>query len=134
MNSRTKVLIANNDGAKLISLLLWLEQYTDLEVVGTTATEDEFNQSVNDHQPDVVLMDIGINPSSKAIRFTESQPAILLMHESDVAPLEGPLTREFDGQISPKQSLHEMADAIRKAANKRMLQKTASYIPAQKAG
>ncbi|HEY9786032.1 MAG TPA: hypothetical protein V6D17_11560 [Candidatus Obscuribacterales bacterium] len=137
MNPRTKVLIANKDGAKLISLLLWLEQYGDLEVTGTTSTE--LACCLNETAPDVVLMDLNVHSELETsflrnLRNAESAPAFLLMHESEVAPIESTLSREFDGHISPRSSLKELADAVRKAANKRSLAISAARIPNTKAG
>lgn len=138
MNSRTKVLIANKDGARLISLLLWLEQYADLEVTGTTSSDDELKQYVIEHKPDVVLLDLNVqingNCPASFIKSKDSSPSVLLMHQSEIKPLEGPLTRDCDGQINPKNTLKDIVEIIRKAANKRMVQITATRIPSTKAG
>ncbi len=85
MNPRTKLLIAQPDGAKLVSLLLWLEQYTDLEVVGTTCSGDKVADCTSFHQPDVVLLDFCLlaqdPPAATAkIKSVASAPAILVMH------------------------------------------------------
>ena len=43
-------------------------------------------------------------------------PAILVMHESDIAPMESALSKDPDGYINPKLALSELTESIRKAA------------------
>lgn len=139
MNPRTKLLIAQPDGAKLVSLLLWLEQYTDLEVVGTTCSGDKLAACTSFHQPDVVLLDFSLlaqdQPAATAkIKAVASSPAILVMHESDIAPMESALSKDLDGYINPKLVLSELTESIRKAAQKRVVPMAPAYVPATMAG
>ncbi len=139
MNPRTKLLIAQPDGAKLVSLLLWLEQYTDLEVVGTTCSGDKLAACTSFHQPDVVLLDFSLlaqdQPAATAkIKSVASLPAILVMHESDIAPMESALSKDLDGYINPKLALSELTESIRKAAQKSVVPMAAAYVPATMAG
>lgn len=139
MNPRTKLLIAQPDGAKLVSLLLWLEQYTDLEVVGTTCSGDKLAVCTSYHQPDVVLVDFSLlaqdQPEATAkIKNTDSHPAILVMHESDIAPMESALGKDLDGYINPKLALSQLTESIRKAAQKRVISVAPVYVPATMAG
>jgi DNA-binding NarL/FixJ family response regulator len=136
MNPRTKLLIAQPDGAKLVSLLLWLEQYTDLEVVGTTCSGDKLASCTSFHQPDVVLLDFSLLAQDQPakIKSVASLPAILVMHESDIAPMESALSKDLDGYINPKLALSELTENIRKAAQKRVVPMAAAYVPATMAG
>ncbi|HNB24085.1 MAG TPA: hypothetical protein PKZ32_16825 [Candidatus Melainabacteria bacterium] len=139
MNLRTKLLIAQPDGAKLVSLLLWLEQYTDLEVVGTTCSGDKLAACTAYHQPDVVLVDFSQvaqdqQVSTAQLKASASHPAILVMHESDIAPMESALGGDLDGYINPKLALSELTESVRKAALKRALPATPAYVPATMAG
>jgi len=138
MNSRTKLLIAQPDGAKLVSLLLWLEQYSDMEVVGTTSSGDKLVDCTNFHQPDVVLLDFSLmaqdEKNTSNMKAAGSTPAILVMHESDIAPMGYALGKDLDGYINPKFSLQELTDCIRKAAQKRLAPVAAAYVPATMAG
>ncbi len=139
MNPRTKLLIAQPDGAKLVSLLLWLEQYTDMEVVGTTCSGDKLTDCTSFHQPDVVLLDFCLlsqdPPAATAkIKSVASAPAILVMHESDIAPMESMLSKDLDGYINPKLALSELTEIIRKAAQKRVVPMSPAYVPATMAG
>lgn len=139
MNPRTKLLIAQPDGAKLVSLLLWLEQYTDLEVVGTTCSGDKLVDCTSFHQPDVVLLDFSLlaqeeKTATAKIKHAASAPAILVMHESDIAPMESALSKDLDGYINPKLALSELTETIRKAAQKRVVPMPAAYVPATMAG
>lgn len=137
MNSRTKVLIAQPDGAKLVSLLLWLEQYSDLEVVGTTCSGEKLAASSAFHQPDVVLLDFTLfaqdENSTAKIKSASSTPSVLVMHESDIAPMGYALGKDLDGYINPKSALQELTENIRKAAQKRVHMAPA-YVPSTMAG
>lgn len=139
MNPRTKLLIAQPDGAKLVSLLLWLEQYTDLEVVGTTCTGDKLAACATFHQPEVVILDFSLlaqdQPATTGkIKATASHPAILVMHESEIAPMESALGKDLDGYINPKLVLSELTESVRKAAQKRIAPVAPVYVPATMAG
>lgn len=138
MNSRTKLLIAQPDGAKLVSLLLWFEQYTDLDVVGTTSSGEKLVGNSSYHQPDVVLADFSLLADEKQsiakIKATSTSPSILVMHESDIAPLESALGKDFDGYINPKLSLNELTEAIRRAAQKHAVASASTFIPTTMAG
>ncbi|MCC6976895.1 MAG: hypothetical protein IT343_01135 [Candidatus Melainabacteria bacterium] len=139
MNPRTKLLIAQPDGAKLVSLLLWLEQYSDMEVVGTTCSGDKLVNCATFHQPDVVLLDFSLmaqdeKSTAADIKSVSSTPAILVMHESDIAPMEYALGKDLDGYINPKLSLQELTENVRKSAQKRLTPVAAAYVPATMAG
>jgi DNA-binding NarL/FixJ family response regulator len=139
MNPRTKLLIAQPDGAKLVSLLLWLEQYTDLEVVGTTCSGDKLAACTTFHQPEVVLLDFSLLAQDQPvipskIKATTTHPSILVMHESEIAPMESALGKDLDGYINPKLVLSELTECIRKAAQKRVASVAPVYVPATMAG
>jgi DNA-binding NarL/FixJ family response regulator len=139
MISRTKLLIAQPDAAKLVSLILWMEQFTDIEVVGTTRSGDKLVHCVASHQPDVVLLDFSLSAGNAAaavrrIKGVSSTPAILVMHESDIAPMESALGKDLDGYINPKISLTELTDSVRMAAQRRVEAGVNAYIPAALAG
>ncbi len=137
MNSRTKLLIAQPDGAKLVSLLLWLEQYSDMEVVGTTCSGAKLIDCAAFHQPDVVLLDFSLLAEESAatakLKSVASNPALLVMHESDIAPMGYALGKDLDGYINPKLALQELTENIRKAAQKRVHMAPA-YVPSTMAG
>lgn len=137
MNPRTKVLIAQPDGAKLVSLLLWLEQFTDMEVVGTTCSGEKLVACSTFHQPDVVLLDFSLfaqdESATAKIKMANSSPSVLMMHESEIAPMGYALGKDLDGYINPKIALQEFTETIRKAAQKRVHMAPA-YVPSTMAG
>ncbi|HEY9714326.1 MAG TPA: hypothetical protein V6C72_12725 [Chroococcales cyanobacterium] len=146
MNARTKVFIVDRDCASLVSLMLWLDQFADLEVTGATADATSMAGAlvgqVKRAQPDVVLVDLAsaieiadttVFPTTlvKAIKSAAGEPGILIrgQHDQEIA-----LAAETDGYFGPKSSIKELADAIRKIANKRRLALSAANMPMTKAG
>lgn len=139
MDTRTKVFFIEPSCAKLVSLMLWLDQYPEFELVGTASSAFDLRDVVSDAEPDVVLFDIGASSpddlrSIRELKTTRPCPAVLVMHQDDVALMEGPLTRETDGQIGPKTSLKELAEHLRRAANKRRVALSVANVPATRAG
>lgn len=139
MISRTKLLIAQPDAGKLVSLILWMEQFTDIEVIGTTRGGEKLVNCISHHQPDVVLLDFSLSTANAGaaasrIKGVSSTPAILVMHESDIAPMEFALGKDLDGYINPKMSLNELTDSVRLAAQRRVEAGANAYRPAALAG
>ncbi len=138
MNARTKIFIADYDCASLVSLMLWLEQFPEFEVSGTSSNGAHLVDRINQLNPDVVLLDInkGVSenlPVVRAIRGSASSPAILLKSPSEQHN-DHALAMESDGSIGPLTAVKDLCDAIRKAANKRRMALSAANMPLTKAG
>lgn len=138
MNSLTKVFILEHDCDSLVSLMLWLDQFPELDVSGSTMRNGEIARQLQDAQPDVVLLNIptvGAEnlPVVRMIKACASAPCVVLMHKGD-AVIEGVLALESDGQVGAKTSLKEVCEAIKKAANKQRLAVSAANMPMTKAG
>jgi hypothetical protein len=138
MNALTKVFIVEHDTDSLVSLMLWLDQFPELDVSGSTVLNGNLAQQVEDAQPDVVLLGIptvGLEnlPTVRMIKSALSLPQVVLMHKGE-SVIEGTLASETDGQIGAKTSLKELCETIKRVANKRRLAVSAANIPMTKAG
>src|ERR1051326_5467788 len=58
MNQRIKIFIVEYDCVNLITLMLWLDQFPEFEVLGTTVDDGALREQIDDLKPDVVLLDI----------------------------------------------------------------------------
>jgi hypothetical protein len=126
MSNRVKIFIVEYDCVSLITLMLWLDQFPDFEVLGTTIDTGNLGDQVAQLQPDVVLLDIATpGPEDIAplleIKSVEPSPAVLLLYHGDPTGLKGILQDESDGQLGPNRTLGDLQGAILRAYNKRRL-------------
>jgi DNA-binding NarL/FixJ family response regulator len=138
VNARTKIFIADYDCASLVSLMLWLEQFPEFEVSGTSHNGAHLVDRINQVNPDLVLLDINKGvaenlPVVRAIRGSASSPAILLKSQTEHIN-DHALSAESDGTIGPSTAVKDLCDAIRKATNKRRMALSAANMPMTKAG
>ena len=101
MNQRIKIFIVEYDCVSLITLMLWLDQFPEFDVLGTTVDTGSLRQKLMDLQPDVVLINIqtpgpeDIMPL-RAVRSVNPSPAVLLLYHGDDDGLDGVLRLESD--------------------------------------
>ena len=129
MNNTTKLFILENDCERLVSLMLWLDQYGELEVHGCTADGAEVFQQIIDFAPDVILIDpatlqVAGVPNLKQIRSGKTAPAIVVMGDG---------SGEFDGQVNLKTGLKEIPETISRAVNRHRVAQAAVFMPMSKA-
>jgi len=139
MNQRIKIFIVEYDCVSLITLMLWLDQFADLDVLGTTVDTGSLRSQIDDLKPDVVLLDIATPgpedvPQLRECKSVEPPPAVLLLYHGDPDGLEGPLKAESEGQLGPETSMSELYDSIVRAASLRRLMLSAALLPAMQAG
>jgi DNA-binding NarL/FixJ family response regulator len=124
MSNRVKIFIVEYDCVSLITLMLWLDQFPDFEVLGTTVDTGRLAEQISELQPDVVLLDIATpGPEDIApllqIKSVEPDPAVLLLYHGDPKGLRGILEDESEGQLGPDRTLGDLHGAILKAYNRR---------------
>lgn len=138
MDVPTKIFIVETDCESLVNTMLWLEQYSDFEIYGTSLADASLAEQIEAVQPDVVMLGVSsvcaqAALSVKGIRATSAAPAVMLLTRSE--GYVDMLLSECDGQIGPRTTLKEMPELIRKAINRRMLSSiTVSSMPMAKAG
>src|SRR3990167_7103940 len=126
MNQRIKIFIVEYDCVSLITLMLWLDQFPEFDVLGTTVDTGSLRQKLMELQPDVVLINIqtpgpeDIMPL-RAVRSVNPSPAVLLLYHGDDEGLDGVLKLESDGQLGPERTLGDLREAITKAYNRRQV-------------
>ena len=139
MTNRIKIFIVEYDCSSLITLMLWLDQFPEFDVLGTTIQSGDLREKIVELEPDVVLLDIETpGPEDVApLRLVQSvtpPPAVLLLYHGDPAGLEGVLKQESDGQLGPERTLGDLHDAVIKAFSRRQVVFSASLVPATLAG
>ena len=138
MNPRTKIFIAENDCASLVSLMLWLEQFPEFEVEGAAISGADWIARINEHRPDVVLLDSTFFrpenlPSLRAVKSGPFAPGILVKTVNN-QQLDSLIANEADETLGSEASIKDLCEAIRKAANKRRVALSAANMPITLAG
>jgi DNA-binding NarL/FixJ family response regulator len=129
VNARTKIFIAEYDCARLISLMLWLEQFPEFEITGTAQFGTDLLKRIKESQPDVVLLDF--NPETidslhiiRAIRTSATSAAILATSSAEVGVKEC---------LNPSSSIKDLCESIRRVVNKKRVAVAAANVPMSKA-
>jgi DNA-binding NarL/FixJ family response regulator len=138
MNPRANIFIVEKDCSGLVPIMLWLDQFPEFEVFGTT-NDNDFMPLIEEIKADVVLL-AKESPepedflTTRQIKALNNSPAIVLSYQSDVGAYEPMLANESDGLITSKTSLTEIYDALHKVVNKRRVAQSAANMPMTKAG
>lgn len=137
MNPRIRVLVIQNDCAKLISLMLWLEQFAEFEIAGVGDDTHNLQEQMVQNEPDVLLIDAeSMSPERlkclKKLRAFPNAPALVIIGES--AYSEQLLSQESDLHLSQATSVNELCDSLRKANNRRRQVFVTANMPLTKAG
>lgn len=139
MNERIKIFIVEYDCVNLITLMLWLDQFPEFDVLGTAVDAGSIKRQINDLKPDVVLLDIATPgpediPQLREIKSVGDPPAVLLLYQGTSDELKGPLMNESDGYLGTESTLGDMHDAIVSALKRRRVVASAACLPIAKAG
>lgn len=136
MNERIKIFIVEYDCVNLITLMLWLDQFPDFDVLGTTVDTGSIKSQIEDLKPDVVLLDIAIPgpediPQLREVKSVSDPPAVILLYQGTAEGLRGPLINESEGFLGPESTLGDLRDTILNALKRKVV---APLIPIAKAG
>ncbi len=139
MNQRIKVSIVGSNFINLITLTLWLDQFADFDVLGTTGSSEVVNAQIEEFAPDIVLLDLAAPGPTAISRLREMKalrkpPAVLLMHQGTSEDLRGPLINESDGHIGTESPLGDLRDAILLALKRNAVIARYPFCPVAKAG
>ena len=101
-------------------LLLLNQRYLDkcnCEVVGMTTDFDEFSSMVDEHKPDIILMDVFLGQEKDGIDFVASLPelkakVIYLSGSSDQGVLEKASTTKYHSFLNKPILLNELMSAV----------------------
>ncbi len=139
MNERIKIFIVEYDCVNLITLMLWLDQFPEFDVLGTAVDAGSIKTQIADLKPDIVLLDIATPgpediPQLREIKSVSDTPAVLLLYQGTSEELKGPLTNESDGCLGTESTLGDLRDAILAALKRRRQAIKAPLVAHAKAG
>ena len=137
MSPRTRVLLIQNDCARLISLMLWLEQFPEFEIAGAGDDTNNLQEQIVQHEPDVLLIDAeSMSPERlkclKKLRGFPNAPAVVIIGEH--AHPEQLFAHESDLHLTQTTSVNELCDSLRKAHNRRRQTVVTANMPLTMAG
>lgn len=119
MSSTFRVVVADDHTLVRQSVIKALRTEPDVEVVGEAATGSAVLQSVEQHAPDLVVLDIampGMDGLTVAEKLRVDHPAVrvlfLSMHDDD-ASLQRAVALGASGFISKSASIEELLEALR---------------------
>jgi DNA-binding NarL/FixJ family response regulator len=137
MSPRIRVLVIQNDCAKLISLMLWLEQFSEFEIAGVADDTHNLQEQLVQNEPDVLLIDAeSMSPERlkclKKLRAFPNAPALVIIGESSYS--DHLFSQESDLHLNQATSVNELCDSLRKANNRRRQVFVTANMPLTKAG
>lgn len=139
MSERVRIFIVESDCVNLITLTLWLDQFADFDVLGTTADTTSIKKQVEELKPDVVIFDIATPGSEdvtelRQIKSVDDPPAVLLLYQGTADQLRGPLMAESEGWLGTESTLGDLHFAILSALKRRNAAQPAAFSRVAKAG
>lgn len=125
MNQRIKIFIVEYDCVNLITLMLWLDQYPEFEVLGATVDTGDLSQQIKTLSPDVVLLDVNTpGPEDinqlKAVKSVSPTPAVVLLYSGEHQQVEGILKEQSDGALNVTETLKTLYETVVSAHNQRV--------------
>jgi DNA-binding NarL/FixJ family response regulator len=136
MIPRTKIFVVEHDCAKLVNLMLWLDQYPEFEITGVVGDTRNIHQHIAETNPDIVLLDVDSTSGDRvttvrSLKASPNAPAVVVLcpGEKDKA-----LLAESDGCVQQTSSIQDLCEFLQKASNKRRTAIAAANMPKTKAG
>lgn len=139
MSPRTKIFVVEKDCGKLINIWLYLEQFSEFELVGSTGQACELNWQLQQANADVILIDAEAQDADslatiRAIKSGPFAPAVLVLCGNEPTAAEKILLAEADGYMKRNSVIKDLAESIRRVQNKRKATVTVANLPLTKAG
>jgi DNA-binding NarL/FixJ family response regulator len=139
MDTCTKIFVIDKDCAKLVNLMLCLDQFPEFEIVGLIDDARNLSQQISDNRPDIILLDIasvGTDAVSALLSLKESptSPAVVVMGKRDKTARGRSLMSLADAYLKNTASIKELGDLLGIATNKRRAAFASLNMPKTKAG
>ncbi len=133
MNSPARVFIAEMDEPKLLMLSLYLEQFDDIEIVGTAFNKSDLDERIRKQKPDVIIYsDCSATErwSSLICRLKNREhcPALVCIREGNFLPLEGVFNRTPEALLPSFTTVDSLIETIRRSAEAFRRQSVATPI------
>lgn len=136
MQRRIKISILDNDVSRLIALMLWFEQFQEIQVKGFKADADLLSQDRSLIESDIVLLSDTALVSldsvvEKTLKFGAESCSVFLLKNSHGPDRQPPV--DCEASISMNASLKDLYDQIGKVAVRKKLVFASTWLPASKA-
>lgn len=140
MSDITKVFIVEQDEPALIMLHLYLEQFDDIELVGSATARPELEQQIGRAKPDVVIYNL---PSASEtlpslisnLKSRSTCPALVCIREGNFLPLEGTFRQTPEALLPSFTTVNNLVETIRRSAAKyKSVADISAQLPLSKAG
>ncbi len=123
MKSPTRVFIVEQDAPTLIMLALWLDQFDDIEIVGTAVARKDLISQISKLRPDVVIYNWPSNSPNlpslvRQLRACEESPALVCIRNGNFLPLECTHGTTPEAMMPSTSSTDHLIDAIHRSAEK----------------
>jgi DNA-binding NarL/FixJ family response regulator len=123
MNDLTRVFIVEQDEPALIMLHLYLDQFDDIEIVGSAIARTELEQQISRVKPDVVIYNLPTASETlpsliSNLKSRSSCPALVCIREGNFLPLEGTFKQTPEALLPSFTTVSNLLDAIRRSAAK----------------
>ncbi len=138
MSARVRIFVIEQDCGRLISLWLWLEQFAEVEVVGSCSQLHEMTQ-LQMQNTDILMIDLEKQDMQsiatlRGLKSLIQAPATLVLCKSESSAIEKAIASEADGIVKPNSPITELAESIIRTYNRRKIQTSAAKVPLTKAG
>jgi len=139
MNDNTRVFIVEQDEPALIMLHLFLDQFDDIEIVGSACARTELEEQIKRSKADVVIYNL---PSASEtlpslisqLKSRSSCPALVCIREGNFLPLEGTFKQSPEVLLPSYTTMQNLVETLRRSAAKYRGTEVASQLPLSKAG
>lgn len=123
MDEITRVFIAEQDEPALIFLHLFLDQYDDIEIVGSAVAKTELEDQIRRANPDVVVYNLPTSSASlpaliSQLKSRQSCPALVCIREGNFLPLEGTFKQTPEALLPSYSSMDKLLETIRRSGAK----------------
>lgn len=137
--NQIKILVIENDCARLVKLMLWLDQNNAFENRGMLEGKINFMEQIRIYQPDLVLLNSRMLTAERAAILTSwsgnwEAPSLVLLSQDDDVTREHQAVAGCDGYVQSTSNLADLGEAINKAINKRRLAVAVANVPLTRAG
>lgn len=135
-----KVFIAEQDEPSLVMLTLYLDQFDDIEIVGSAVAKRELEEHIAKVRPDVIIYNL---PSStedlpaliRQLKSREHSPALVCIRDGNFLPLESTFKNTPEALLPSMTTVDKLLETLRRSAAKYRSQSAATPIlPLSKAG
>jgi DNA-binding NarL/FixJ family response regulator len=139
MSLRTKIFVVEQDCGRLINIMLFLEQFPEFDLVGSSAKACELNWQLQQSNADIILIDSEAQDADslatiRTIKAGLSSPAVLVLCGNEQTAAERILLADADAFIRRNSAIKDLAEMIRRTYNRRKTAVSAANIPLTKAG